>query len=182
MEYKGFFKAVNPKPTGEYIEIFVSDWNKEHFAFYSYIDKDNYEDDITEINKLIKKLNFRDGDIYIELIDCSTGLDGFYKYLYELGYYTQSDVLNKEYWEILEDKGDEHFSLYSHLRGGSDIDELKDFEYSVFNSWEEALEIYNPELYKALDEANGLYCFDIQHFYNCSGLYEIDDLIVADYY
>ena len=105
MKYNGFFKHINDKPTDEYIELFVSDWNKEHFAFYCYISKDNYETDIEEIQELITKKNFRNGDVYCELINHSDELEGFYKYLYEIGQYTQSEVLNPRYWEILEEKG-----------------------------------------------------------------------------
>ena len=180
MEYQGYFKTINDKPTGEYINIFVSDWHKEHWAFYVYIDKDNYEEDIEQINKLMSKLNYRDGDIYIELIDHSPELEHFYKYLYELGYMTQSDVLDLEYWEILEDKGDEHFLYFRELNGGTDKEELRDFEYSSFNDWYEVLETYNPDLYKALDESNGLGCFDIEHFFNCQGFHELNGLIVCE--
>ena len=77
MKYNGFFKHINDKPSGEYIEIFVSDWNKEHWAFYVYIEQDNYESDLDEINQLMTKLNYRDGDIYIELINHSDELEGF---------------------------------------------------------------------------------------------------------
>ncbi len=99
MEYKGFYKHTNEKPIGEYIEIFVSDWNKDYFAFYVYISKDDYETDIEKINSLITKLNYRDGDVYIELINHSEGLDGFYKYIYD----SNHSILNKEYWEIVEE-------------------------------------------------------------------------------
>ena len=124
MEYNGFFKHTNDKPTGEYIEIFVSDWNKEHWAFYSYIDKDCYEDDIQEIQELMTKLNYRDGDVYIELINHSDELEHFYMYVYDSGYYTHSAILNTRLWEILEEKGNEHFIYFSKLNGSSDIDEL----------------------------------------------------------
>ena len=179
MEYKGFFETINDKPSGEYINIFVSDWNKEHWSFYVYISKDKYEEDIEQINKLMSKLNYRDGDIYIELIDHSSDLEHFYHYLYELGYMTQSQVLDLEYWEILEEKGDEHFLYFRKLNGGTDKQELRDSEFSVFNDWYEVLETYHPDLYKALDEGNGLSCFDIEHFFNCCGFEEINDLIVS---
>jgi hypothetical protein len=95
MEYRGMYKHLNSKPTGEYIEIFVSDWNKDYFAFYVYISKDDYETDIEEIQTLIKKLNFRDGDVYIELINHSENLKHFYKYIYD----SNHSILDKEYWK-----------------------------------------------------------------------------------
>jgi len=180
LQYKEPFKAVNEQPTGKYIEIFVSDWNKDHWMFYAYINKDCYEDDINEVQELITKLNFRDGDVYIELINHSEDLEGFYKYLYDMGDYSNSEVLNPEYWEILEEKGDSHFLYYKELRGGREIEDLRDAEFSTFNDWYEVLETFHPDLYKALDESNGLSCFDIEHFFNCQGFNEIDDLIVLD--
>jgi hypothetical protein len=180
LEYKGFFKHVNDKPVGEYIEVFVSDWNKEYWAFYYYISKDNYESDIEEISNLIAKLNFRDGDIYHELINYSPELEGFYKYIYDSDKYSHSSILNTELWEILEDKGDFHFKCFTQLNGGSNIEELRNSEYSTFEDWYEVLETFNPDLYKALDEANGLSCFDVEHFYNCCGFHEIDGFIVSD--
>lgn len=179
MKYKGFFKAVNKKPSGDYIEVFVSDWNKDYWAFYSYIEKDNYETDLEEINELIKKLNYRDGDVYIELIDFNGELDGFYHYIYDANEYTHSSILNPEYWEILEEKGDFHFKCFTKMNGSNDLQELKDIEYSVFSDWYEVLETFHPDLYKALDESNGLCCFDIEHFFNCQGFTEIDDCIVC---
>lgn len=181
LTYKGFSKAVNKQPN-EYIEIFVSDWNKDYWAFYVYISQDNYEEDIQNINNLITKLNYRDGDIYIELIDRTEGLEHFYKHIYEINHYTDSDILNLEMWEILEDKGDEHFLYFNKLNGSSEISELRDTEYMTFEDWYDVLENTNPDLYKTLDENNGLGCFDIEHFYNCSGLYEIDGIIVEEVY
>jgi len=180
LKYKGFFKHINEKPIEEYIELFVSDWNKEHWAFYCYISKDSYETDIEEIQELITKLNYRDGDVYTELINHSDELEGFYKYLYDIGQYTQSEVLNTKYWEILEDKGDFHFRCYQKLRGGNYIEDLESSEFSTFNDWYEVLEVFNPDLYKCLDESNGLGCFLIEQFFNCQGFHEIDDLIVLD--
>jgi hypothetical protein len=181
MIYKDFFKAVNEKPVNdEYIELFVSDWNKEHFAFYVYISKDNYEQDIEDIINLTKELNFRDGDVYHELIDHSEGLEGFYHYLYELGKYTQSDVLDIEYWEILDEKGDDFFKYFNKLIGSNYKSDLQDIEFITYNDWYEVLENIYPELYKALDEANGLSCFDIEHFFNCQNFHEIDGVIVEE--
>jgi len=180
MEYKGYFKHINSKPDGEYIEIFVSDWNKENWAFYVYIERDNYEEDIEEINNLITELNFRDQDYYFELIDRSENLEGFYKYIYDLGTYTHSDILNIELWQILEEKGDQHFLYFSKLNGSGEITELKDAEYMTFEDWYEVLEMCHPDLYKTLDESNGLGCFDISHFYNCCDFYRVDGCIVQE--
>jgi hypothetical protein len=182
MEYKGFYKHINSKPTGEYIEVFVSDWNKDFWSFYAYIERDNYEENIEEINSLITKLNYRDGDVYIELINHSDELEGFYKYLYDLGKYTQSDVLDTEYWEILEEKGNNHFLYFSKLNGSNEIDELRDAEYIIYEDWYSVLENTRPDLYKTLDENNGLFHFDIQGFYNCCNLYEINGFIVEEIY
>ena len=71
MQYKGFFNPVNAKPQGDWIEVFCSDWNKDHWAFYAYIGVDSYERDTKEISDLVEKLNWRDGDTYIELINHS---------------------------------------------------------------------------------------------------------------
>jgi hypothetical protein len=182
LEYKESFKAVNEKPiSSEWIEVFCSDWNKEHWSFYAYIDKDNYEQDIEDINSLIQKLNFRDGDVYIELIDHSSDLEGFYHYLYTLSQYTQSEVLDPDYWEVLEEKDDFFFKCFSELNGGTRKEDLQGADYSTFNGWDEVLETFNPDLYKALDEANGLSCFDIEQFFNCQGFHEIErDVIVLE--
>jgi hypothetical protein len=182
LKYKGFFKYINKEPTDEYIEIFVSDWNKEHWGFYAHISQDDYETDIDNIQELITKLNYRDGDVYTELINHSDELKHFYKYLYDLGHYTQSDVLNPELWEILEEKGDKHFLYFSKLNGGSYIRDLQSFEYVTFEDWYKVLETFNPELYKALDENNGFGCFGIEHFFNCQNFHEIDGLIVEEVY
>jgi len=98
LKYKGFYRSVNEKPEGEWIEVFASDWNKEWFGFYAYISLDSYERDIDEINKLIKELNFMDGDVYIELVDHSPGMKEFYRWLLKKGYYTDSAALNPECW------------------------------------------------------------------------------------
>lgn len=64
LKYRGFFKAVNRKPQGEWIEVFASDWNKDYWAFYAYISLKNFREDIKAINNLIHKLNWRDGDTH----------------------------------------------------------------------------------------------------------------------
>ena len=182
LKYKGFFKHINEEPTGDYIEIFVSDWNKDHWGFYAHISKDDYEADIDNIQELISKLNFRDGDVYTELINHSDELEHFYKYLYDLGQYTQSDVLNPELWEILGEKYDSHFLYFRKLNGGTQIDDIRDAEFMTFQDWYEVLETFEPDLYKCLDERNGLGCFDIEHFFNCQNFHEIDGLIVEEVY
>jgi len=179
--YRGFFNSVNERPAGEYVQLFVSDWNKEHWAFYAYVDPDSYEDDLDAIGELRAALNWRDGDIYVELIDRSEGLKGFYEYLYSQGYMTHSDVMDRELWEILEEKGDDHFRYFQKYIGSSYREDLLNFEYSVFEDWYDALETYNPDLYKTLDEANGLSCFDISQFYNCQGFHEEGDQVVLVY-
>ena len=180
MKYKGFFKAVNPKPEGEYIELFVSDWNKEHWAFYVYISRDNYGTDIQDINDLITKLNYRDEDVYIELIDYNGDIDGLYHYVYDGSHLSHSEILNTRLWEIFEDKGNDHFTYFAKLNGSTSIDDLESAEYSIYNDWDEVLEVHNPDLYKALDEHNGFSAFDIPHHFNCQGFHEINDLIVLE--
>ena len=102
--YKGYFQWVNSKPQNGWIEVFCSDWNKDHWAFYAYIGIDSYREDLKGINSLIERLNWRDGDVYVELIDHSKGLSDFYHKLYDLGW----EVLNPDIWEkhlFLEDNG-----------------------------------------------------------------------------
>jgi len=99
LKYRGFFKSVNEQPKdGEWIEVFASDWFKEHWAFYAYIRLANYKEDIEAINNLIQKLNWRDGDVYVELINHSEGLKSFYHQLYEAGYFTHHNALEPENW------------------------------------------------------------------------------------
>ena len=99
MKYKGYFNAINQKPKNdEWIEIFASDWFKDHWVFYGFISLQNYEQDIKEICDLINELNWRDGDVYVELINHSPKLKGFYQELYDKGYFTHWDVLRVENW------------------------------------------------------------------------------------
>jgi hypothetical protein len=98
LRYKGFYGTINRKPKGKWIQIFVSDWFKQYWAFYAYISLENYEKDIEAINDLIHRLNWRDGDVYLELIDHSPGLKEFYHHLYERGYFTHHNALNPENW------------------------------------------------------------------------------------
>jgi hypothetical protein len=98
LKYKGFYETVNPKPNGEWVVIFASDWFKEHWAFYAYVSLENYEKALEEINGLIHRLNWRDGDVYVELIDHSHGLKEFYHHLYEKGYFTHHSALDPLNW------------------------------------------------------------------------------------
>ena len=101
LTYKGFYKSVNEKPRGEWIEVFASDWFKDYWAFYAYISLDNHKKDIEAINNLIHRLNWRDGDVYVELINHSEGLKDFYHWLYEKGYFTHQCALDPENWRKL---------------------------------------------------------------------------------
>jgi hypothetical protein len=98
LKYKGFYKAANRKPKGEWIQIFASDWFKQYWAFYAYVSLENYEEDIDKVNDLIHRLNWRDGDVYVELIDHSPELKDFYHHLYERGYFTHHNALNPQNW------------------------------------------------------------------------------------
>lgn len=178
--YNGFFDHVNTKPKGEYVQVFITDWNTDYWAFYAYISKDTYEEDIDAIWKLIDTLNFRDGDVYIELINHSEGLENFYKYLYQVGKYTHQHIFNKDYWEILQEKGDRHFLYFNKVNGSNDIDDLRNSEYMVFEDWYEALETLHYELYKALEVSNALSCFDIAHFYYGTPLFRMDDGTIVE--
>jgi len=96
LTYQSYFNKVNPKPPGNYILIFASDWHKEYWAFYAYISQQDWRNDIEKINDLIKELNYRDGDVYVELIDYhDESMRDFYMYLYELHW----EALNPEQWE-----------------------------------------------------------------------------------
>jgi len=109
MEYKGRWNSVNEQPQNdEWIEVFASDWFKDYWAFYGYISLKNYEADIEAINDLIHRLNWRDGDVYVELINHSEGLRDLYHHLYEGGYFTHHNALEPENWrKWLEQNGKE---------------------------------------------------------------------------
>lgn len=101
LKYKGNWNAVNSKPADdEWIEVFASDYLKEHWMFYAFIRLSHYEEDVEAINKLINKLNWRDGDVYVELINHSDNEDiaEFYRKLYDAGYFTHWNVLNPINW------------------------------------------------------------------------------------
>jgi len=109
LKYRGFFESVNPKPTGNYILVFASDWNKDYFAFYAYISHDKWKDDINQINELITKMNWRDGDVYVELIDYhDETLHDFYMYLYDSGDMAHWNALDPEEWQKQCPKGANH--------------------------------------------------------------------------
>jgi len=99
-EYHGFYEEANEPETNKWIEVFVSDWNKDYFGFYAYIDLATYERDIDNIWKFISSFNYG-GDIYIELIDHSLDKEmrEFYEWLYKKGYYTDWAALDKEQWD-----------------------------------------------------------------------------------
>jgi len=100
VQYKGFAKGVNEEPQGdEWIEIWASDWNKDYWGFYAYISLKNCMKDIEDIWTLINELNWRDGDVYVELINHSDGLKAFYEKLLEKGYMTDDAVLNPDNWK-----------------------------------------------------------------------------------
>ena len=103
-EYRGYFNKVNSKPQDSWIEVFCSDWNKDHWAFYAFIGVASYREDLKGINSLIERLNWRDGDVYVELINHSEDLSDFYHKLYGL---SDWDALNPDIWEkhlpLLED-------------------------------------------------------------------------------
>ncbi len=109
-KYRGFFKSANEPETDKWIEVFASDWGKEFFAFYAYIDVQTYKKDLEAINKLISELNYVDGDVYVELIDHSGQKDvaKFYDWLYSEGYFSDWAALCPENWdEWWNGRGDE---------------------------------------------------------------------------
>jgi hypothetical protein len=100
LKYRGYFNALNnPPKDDEWIEIFVSDWFKDHWAFYAFIALKRYKEDIAAINKLIQEMNWRDGDVYVELINHSDKLGEFYTKMNTDQYLTNSDILWHEKWE-----------------------------------------------------------------------------------
>lgn len=99
LKYQGGFEAVNSKPdSGEWIEVFVSDWLKDVFAFYAYIRKDNYKEDIEAIKNLMNDLN-PGRDIYVELISRSDGMVDFYRSLIDEGNRSDWNALDVDVWE-----------------------------------------------------------------------------------
>lgn len=117
LKYKEFFKCVNIEPEGEWIEVFCSDWNKDYWAFYAYIPFKNYEQGIQAINDLIGELNWRDGDVYIELINMSSGLEKLYNKLYDDGYFAHWSALNPDKWrEYLEEIEEEEAEAFEDFK------------------------------------------------------------------
>ena len=100
LQYRGYFNTVNPKPEGNYILIFASDWNKDYWTFYCYISQKNWQEDIRQVNDLIKHMNWRDGDVYVELIDFHDEMmRDFYMFLYDDNDWAHWNVLDPEEWE-----------------------------------------------------------------------------------
>lgn len=136
LKYRGFWNHVNSEPQGDWIEIWVSDWNKDFWGFYAHIAVDNYDQDIEAINDLITILNWRDGDVYIELIDLPakdafektpeghkdypTDLGRFYEKMYDIDSWSHSSILNPRYWKgyfedpalFLSRNAEQLFNLY----------------------------------------------------------------------
>ncbi len=109
LKYRGFFKTVNPKPSGNYVLVFASDWNKDYWAYYAYISQANWKDDINQINELIRKMNYRDGDVYVELIDYhDDAMHDFYMYLYDSGDMAHWNALDPKEWQNRCPKGVNH--------------------------------------------------------------------------
>lgn len=107
LKYNGFFKNVNSsKDLDQWIEIFVSDWNKEYWAFYVYIDLDDLETSLEEINNFISEMNWRDGDYYTELIDHdgSEDTEKIYNAFYDRGGFDHNSVLWLDNWEEIQEK------------------------------------------------------------------------------
>ena len=109
LKYRGYFETVNPKPAGNYVLIFVSDWNKDYWALYAYISQKNWRDDIKQINELINQLNWRDGDVYVELIDYhDEAMHDFYMYLYDTADMAHWNALDPKEWQKHCPKGVNH--------------------------------------------------------------------------
>jgi len=99
LEYKGWYEEVNEPPKDdEWIEVFVSDYNIQCWAFYAYIGLKTFREDIEAICN-IEPFKSWLGDTYVELVDCSKGIEPFYRYLYAKGYYTHHNALDPEEWE-----------------------------------------------------------------------------------
>jgi hypothetical protein len=140
---------------------------------------EKYEHDLEFILAEMNKLNYRDGDTYVELIDRDEGVKHFYRYLYERGTYSHWDALEKGFWEGLESKGDDHYLILHECYGPqyhSSAEAAKDEDgYSVFSDYEEALQTYQPDLYQALENANGLCCFDTGRYFNGHSCTKLSD-------
>ncbi|GAH71951.1 unnamed protein product, partial [marine sediment metagenome] len=103
-EYGGFYNTVNSEPQDSWIKVFCSDWNKDHWAFYAYIGVDSYQEDLKGINRLIERLNWRDGDVYVELINHEDDAKNIYDKFCDRGGWDHGAILNAEAWiEISEE-------------------------------------------------------------------------------
>ena len=174
LKYTKFGCNVSPDLEREdYIYIWVSDWNKDHFGFYASIDPDTYEDDIEEIQQLIDSFNYG-GDIYFELINHSDNMEYFYKWVNSLNGYTNSDIMNTDIWAVFEERGDIHFMVL-HECLGANIDYLDNENYVIYEDWDDKFENENPDLYEQLQKHNAYSCFDIEHYYYGTGTTELSD-------
>ncbi len=90
---------MNKKPESDYVLVFVSDWLKDHFGFYAYISLTNYEEDIQAIHELKKRLNKWGTDIYVEMIDHSSGLKDFYTEQYNRDTWAHWHILDPDTWK-----------------------------------------------------------------------------------
>ena len=168
LEYEKFGNTVN---TGidDNITIFVSDWNKDHWAFYAHINLDQYEDDINDIHGLIKKLNWRDGDVYIEMVDYDGEMEYFYSCVYDMGYFDNWDIMNTDLWEIGEENDDELFQVAKCVLGTVDKDSIKELAedgYILCEDYDDLLEHIDPELYKLIDDKGVWHCFTSEYYFN----------------
>ncbi|MBD3157584.1 MAG: hypothetical protein GF309_02235 [Candidatus Lokiarchaeota archaeon] len=99
IQYNGFWKPANRKPNGEYVLLWVSDWLKQDWGFYCYISLDTYKQDLDGIHGLIEELNYRGVDVYVEMVDHSPGLKGFYRKQYRRSKISHYHILNPQTWE-----------------------------------------------------------------------------------
>lgn len=160
LEYKGIGEHVNPNSVTA-ITIAVQDWNGEYWMFYADIDMHTYSEDCEEISELIEKLNWRDGDVRIELIDYNSELTGLYEYFEMIG--ANFEILDTDYWDVWDDRGDDFFEAYSELNGGHDFSDLKNTDYTIYeDKWELVEELYG-ELWGKLQEYNVTHCFDVDY-------------------
>jgi hypothetical protein len=175
IKYNGFFNQANEPETDEHITIFVSDWLKDYWAAYVSIDADSYEDDIDKIHEFILKMNWRDGDVYIELVN-ENGLNGFYQLALSKGWLSDHEILNKELWEILEDEPNQ-VKLYAAAKIGpcGPVSEVKEWLEMVIvaEDYDELFEMIHPEHMKYLEENNLFSDFNTETFFNGHPVHEL---------
>jgi len=157
------------------VTLCVQDWNGDYFIFYAHINLDNYEDDIKNIQKRIAKENWRDGDVRAMLVDYFGETEHFYDFMYNASDFVLSEILNPEYWEVLEEKKDGHFEIIKEQFCDVSVVNAQCEDYSVFEDWDDALEIYYPELYKELEKNHGFSCFDSEAFFNSDSTSTLED-------